>query len=338
MQLKNTSFTLAATMLAFVCTLAASAFGQNNITITSPQSNSTYSYPVQVSATFSGCGGASTGFGYSVESSPFITWGSSNTTINNTDYRLTPGTYSTIHFKGWSGSTLCEADATNVTVTGPAVTVASNIEDYANSAWTYVHDTGTGGTASGTTNLVTGSPCQDSECREFIMTYTDGGGMRGSTSFGHDESATNFVYDTYVYISDNSIANLEFDTNQVWDANNDVLIYGMQCVSSGTWEYTTNSGGAHWNGTTIACKGGPPSWKTDYWHHVQIKVHRDGSGNAYYDSVTLDGVTSQMNDSGFSSFALDWASGDLVLNFQMDGSGSSGSVTAYLDGLTEIYW
>jgi len=119
--------------------------------------------------------------------------------------------------------------------------------------------------------------------------------------FGSDESATNFVYDTYVYVTDPSyLANLEMDTNQVWDSNNDVLIYGTQCASNGYWEYTTNDSGAHWNVSTVTCKGGPPKWQSDYWHHVQIKVHRDGSGNAYYDSVTLDGVTSQLNDSGFS--------------------------------------
>jgi hypothetical protein len=331
---------VAATTVAIVCVLAASAFGQDNITITSPHSNTTYSYPVTVAATFSGCGGTSTGFGYSANSSSFITWGQTNTTINNTDYRLTPGTYATIHFKGWSGSPLCEADATNVTITGPDTTTVSNIEDDPTSDWKYVFDTGTSGSASGTTTLVSGSPCQDSQCREFTMSFTDGGGMRGSISFGTDESATNFVYDTYVYLTNpSSLANLEMDNNQVWDSSNDVLIYGTQCASNGYWEYTTNDSGAHWNVSTVKCEGGPPKWQSDYWHHVQIKAHRDGSGNAYYDSVTLDGVTSQLNDSGFSSFALDWnPNGDLLLNFQMDGNGSSGSVTAYVDGLTEIYW
>jgi len=101
------------------------------------------------------------------------------------------------------------------------------------------------------------------------------------------------------------LANLEMDTNQVWDSNNDVLIYGSsaQVMDIGNTQPTS---GAHWNVSTVTCKGGPPKWQSDYWHHVQIKVHRDGSGNAYYDSVTLDGVTSKLNDSGFSSFALDW--------------------------------
>jgi hypothetical protein len=338
----NLGISVAATMLAVVCVLAASAFGQSgdNITVTAPTTNSTVTWPVQVSATFSGCGGTSTGFGYSVESSPFITWGQSTTVINNTDYRLTPGNYSTIHFKGWSGTPLCELNITNVTVTGPSnITTVPNIEDYPNSQWKWVKDTGTPGTASGTTNLVNGSPCQDSECREFTMTFTDGGGMRGSTSFGSDPNhlATHFVYDTYVYFLNTTeyVQNIELDTNQVWDSNNDVLIYGLQCANDGHWQYTTYSG---WHDSNVTCPK-PSTWSPNSWHHVQLAVHRDDSGNAYYDSVTLDGKTSNFTNAyGNSSFALDWAAGDLVLNFQLDGLGSSGSITAYVDGLTEIYW
>jgi len=97
---QSSSHLSAVTMVAVVCVLAASAFGQDNITITSPHSNTTYSYPVTVAATFSGCGGTSTGFGYSVKQQSFHYLGQTDTTINNTDYRLTPGTYATIHFKG----------------------------------------------------------------------------------------------------------------------------------------------------------------------------------------------------------------------------------------------
>jgi hypothetical protein len=46
-----------ATIFAVVCMLAASAFGQ--ITVTSPTNNSTVAMPVQLTAAFAGCGGAS---------------------------------------------------------------------------------------------------------------------------------------------------------------------------------------------------------------------------------------------------------------------------------------
>jgi hypothetical protein len=328
-----------AAMFAVVCMLAASAIGQ--ITVTSPTNNSSVAMPVQLTAAFAGCGGASSAFGYSVGSSPFITWGKTDTQINSTDYRLTPGTY-VIHFKGWTGSTLCETNI-NVTVTGPSTTTASSIEDQPNSDWTWVFDTGTSGSASGSTSLVSGSPCQDSQCREFTMTYTDGGGMRGSISFGSDptHAATHFVYDTYIYFdSTKDVQNIELDTNQVWDASNDVLIYGLQCANDGKWQYTTKvSGSAHWTDSMVACPVPSTKWAATAWHHVQLAVHRDSSGNAYYDSVTLDGTTTNFTGAdGNSSFALDWAAGDLLLNFQLDGLGANGSITAYADGLTEIWW
>jgi hypothetical protein len=332
----------AAAIATIVCALAANAFGQ--ITVTSPTNNSTVGYPVQLTASFAGCGGSSSGFGYSIGNSPFITWGASNSSISNTDYRLTPGSY-VIHFKGWTGSTLCETNV-NVTVTGPSTTTAPNIE--LNSSYKYVSDSGTGGTAAGTTQLVTGSPCQDSQCRQLSITsYTNDGGMRWSSSFGLDtgDQVTHFVYDTYIYFTNaTDIQNIEMDTNQVWDSNDDVLIYGTQCAtvsSSGKWEYTTNDSGTDtWNQSSYSCPI-PSGWTPNTWHHVQIAVHRDGSGNAYYDSVLLDGKMYDLANSGFSSFALTpkWTAGDLLLNFQIDGKGSSGSVPAfYVDGLTEIYW
>ncbi len=339
MQLKRIGnrVSIAAALYVAVCVLAASAFGQ--ITVTSPANNSTVAMPVQLTANFAGCGGASSGFGYSIGSSPFITWGATTASINNTDYRLTPGTY-VIHFKGWTGSTLCETNV-NVTVTGPSTTTVSNIE--LNSTYNWVSDAGTGGTAAGTTEIVSGSPCQDSECREFaISSYTNDGGMRWSTSFGtdSDDSVTHFIYDTYIYFTNPAdVENVEMDTNQVWDSSGDVLIFGTQCAGTdGKWQYTTDSSGKDtWNASGVSCTV-PSSWSANDWHHVQIAVHRSGA-TAYYDTVIFDGTTYNLNDSGNSSFSLAWALGDLVLNFQIDGKGSSGSIPAfYVDGLTEIYW
>jgi hypothetical protein len=335
-QFNSRSTFVAATIVAVVCMLAAGAFGQ--ITVTSPINNSTVPMPVQLTASFAGCGGASSAFGYSVGSSPFITWGKNTTQINSTDYRLTPGSY-VIHFKGWTGGTLCETN-TNVTVTGPSTTTAANIEDQPTSDWKWVFDMGTSGSASGSTSLAS-SPSQDGQSREFSMTYTNGGGMRGSITFGSDptHAATHFVYDTYIYLTDPaSVQNIELDTNQVWDASNDVLIYGLQCTNNGKWQYTTIlSGSAHWNDSAVTCPL-PRTWLANTWHHVQLAVHRDSSGNAYYDSVTLDGNTSNLNVHGKSTFPLNWGAGILLLNFQLDGLGASGSINAYADGLTEIWW
>jgi hypothetical protein len=60
----------------------------------------------------------------------------------------------------------------------------------------------------------------------------------------------------------------------------------------------------------------------------------------FYDSVTVDGKkTAFSNAFGNSSYSLRWSPpGNLVLNFQLDGKGASGSITAYTDGLTMIWW
>ncbi len=328
----------AAALPCVVCALIISASAQ--ITVTSPTNGSTVPMPVWVRAHNAGCNGNSpNAFGYSIGSSPFITWGITDLDIDATDYRMnSPGTY-TVHFKGWANGTLCPVVDSNVTVNGPASTNDDQID--ADTNWLWVHDTGTGGTATGTTTYPVASPAQDGHSRKFTMSYTSGGGMRGSTSFATDQAATHFVYDAYVYLTDPaSVLNVEMDTNQVWDANGDVLIFGLQCAgATGFWQYTTNvSGKTHWNNTTLACN--PQNWTANTWHHVQLAVHRDGSGNAFYDSIIFDGKTTNLSGvNGNSSFSLGWSPpGNLVLNFQIDGKGASGSITAYVDGLTEIYW
>ena len=297
--------------------------------------------PVWLRAHASSCNGDTnmTGFGYSVESSPFITWGTTNYDIDEVDYRLSsPGTY-VVHFKAWSKSGECPTVDSNVTVTGP--TTSSNTNADADGDWKWVFDTGTKGSASGSMNYPVASPSQDSQSRQFNMTYTNGGGMRGSTSFGVDINANHFIYDTYIYLPNpGNVQNIEMDTNQVYDSSYDVIILGLQCAAgSKTWEYTTiDSTGSHWTPSGQACN--PQTWQANVWHHVQLITHRSG-GTAYYDSVILDGKKVDLNVSGSSHFlpSPHWTPlGNLVLNFQLDGAGSSGSITAYTDGMTMIWW
>jgi hypothetical protein len=79
------------------------------------------------------------------------------------------------------------------------------------------------------------------------------------------------------------------------------------------------------------------NWSTNTWHHVQISYSRDNSGNVTYQAVWLDGVEQQLNVTVPSSFALGWAP-VLLTNFEVDGLGSSGASTVYLDDLTVYRW
>jgi hypothetical protein len=323
----------------------------NGITVASPLNGSTVGSPVLMKATVARCGGAATtAFGYSVDNETALNKGTA-TSIDVSDSTITPGAH-TIHFKAWAGSVLCPVIDSDITVSGssptpptgpviPANAVAvTHIDQMSN--WAEGHDPGTSGDSQGTTSLST-TVTHDGHSREFAMSkYTDGGGEIYHISFGSDENATHFVYDNWVYITDPaSLENLEMDMNQVV-SNGDTIIYGVQCAhGSKTWEYTINAGTrtkthAHWLPSNIHCD--PQSWSANTWHHIQLAYHRDASGNVTYDTASLDGVTTAFSNAvGASAFALGWGS-VLLTNFQLDGAGTEGSVTAYADNLTVYRW
>ncbi|HEY3703563.1 MAG TPA: hypothetical protein VGL22_00780 [Terracidiphilus sp.] len=209
-------------------------------------------------------------------------------------------------------------------------------------AWKGVNDTGVGrGTSAGVTAAIA-SPSLTGSARQFLTSYSNNGGERYYVSFGSDTQAHNFVYDGWVYLAAPSagLANLELDMNQVLD-NGETVIYGIQCDgSTGTWDYTENAGTVqnyvdHWLHSKAACN--PRDWTADTWHRVQFAYSRDDAGNVTYKAVWLDGVEQDLNVTVPSSFALGWGS-VLLTNFQIDGLGGSGAVTAYLDNLNIYRW
>jgi hypothetical protein len=253
-----------------------------------------------------------------------------------------------LHVKSWGNrGASCVTDVA-IHVTPPpthgvppntAITVSGI---HAMPTWKAEYDTGTGsGTAAGVMGLVN-SPAVSGTARQFITTYSNYGGERFHVSFGVDVNATNFFYDTWIYVAapNNDIANIEMDMNQVM-ANGQTVIYGFQCDGwSGTWDYTINAGTAQnpidkWLHTNQSCN--PRSWSTNTWHHVQVSYSRDAQGNVTYKSVWLDGTEQVMNVTGYSAFALGWAP-TLLTNLQIDGIGVSGSGTVYMDNLSITRW
>jgi hypothetical protein len=205
--------------------------------------------------------------------------------------------------------------------------------------WEWNHDPGTPGSSKGSSLYPVTSPSLDNAARGFFVTYSDHGGEIYHLSFAKDTTVSNFVYDTYIYLEEPSqIENIEMDMNQVMSDGRTVILATQCAGTSGTFEYTTiSNGGTHWHPSNIPCN--PKNWTAKTWHHVQIATHRDDSGNVTYDWVNLDGTaTNFKNASGPSAEKLGWAMGDLLLNFQLDGAGSSGSITAYIDELTIHRW
>jgi hypothetical protein len=207
--------------------------------------------------------------------------------------------------------------------------------------WRTKFDPATNGSATGSMTLVS-DPSLSGQTAKFDTAFTNYGGVLYSVTYGKDPVPMNFLYDAQVWIESGSvIGNLEMDNNQVID-NGDTVIYAFQCAGdSNTWDYSENAGTraapiVRWVKSTASCN--PATWTTDTWHHVQISYSRDDVGNVTYHSVWLDGVEAPINETVMSAFSLNWASGDLIANFQVDGTAASGSSTLYLDDLTLSRW
>lgn len=328
--------------VAASCLLAASAISAfATITVSSPANNSQVGSPFTLSASAAKCSSQTvTSMGYTIDG------GTTPITVNGSSLSMSvsaPAGAHTVKVEAWGakGAT-CVSDVAITVISLPSIPLnavsVSSLQTLSN--WQAADDAGTSGTAHGSMSLVS-TPSYGGEALQFVTRFTSDGGERYYAVFGDDTESMNFVWDGWVYLKSTSgIANLEMDMNQVMD-NGQTVIYGMQCDGwSGTWDYTINAGTPanpvdEWVHTAAPCS--VSNWSIKKWHHVQIAFSRDGSGNVTYQSVWLDGVQSQLNATAPSAFALGWAP-VLLTNFQVDGMGSSGSSTVYLDDLTVYRW
>jgi hypothetical protein len=319
------------------------------ITVNSPASGAQVGSPFTLSATAANCSSQNVAaMGYSFDNS------SNTTIIDNTSIdaqiQSSAGAH-TLHVKAWGNQgASCVTDVaisvTNATssatgepvVPSDAISVSS-IQTLG--SWQATNDSTGGGGSSGSMSL-TNSPSLAGNSRKFMTYYSNSGAERYFTSFGDDTTSTNFMYDGWVYIASPSsgIANLEMDLNQVMP-NGETVIFGFQCDGySSTWDYTVNKGtptspSDQWLHSSAYCN--PRGWSANTWHHVQINYSRDDSGNVTYKAVWLDGLEEPINATVPSAFALGWGP-TLLTNFQVDGLGSGGSSTVYLDNLTIYRW
>ena len=316
-----------------------------SVTVNSPVSGNEVHSPFNLSATSVSCSSQPVAsMGYSLDDSTSSTI-ISGTTID-TDVVSSTGSH-TLHVKAWGDKGAgCDTDvqitvsstATSESVVPSNATSVSSLQTFGD--WKEVHDSATPGGSSGSMSLV-GSPSMGGTARKFVTRFSGSGGERYSLSFSDDDTATNFMYDAWVYFggSVSAIGNLELDLNQVMP-NGQTVIYGFQCSAySGTWEFAENAGSPshprpHWISSKAGCN--PRKWSTDTWHHVQIYYSRNDSGVVTYHAVWLDGKEETINATVPSAFDLGWGK-ILNTNFQVDGTGS-GTVTAYLDKFTFYRW
>lgn len=318
-----------------------------SVTVNAPTAGENVTSPFPLSATDSTCEGQSVStMAYSLDDSAQLL-GLVNGTSLSVQVSASAGAHA-LHVKSWGpNNAACDTDlSVNVVSSAPSIipstaAVASNIQTFLN--WKSWFDTGTivgsDTSASASWTPVT-SPSLSGAAMRFVTTYTDNGGMLYYDDFSGskpDSTSQNWFLDTWVYVAspNNGLANVEMDLNQVL-SNGDTVIYGFQCDGwNGVWDYTWTDTGTHWTQSSQPCN--PRNWTTNTWHHVQIYFSRDASENVTYHSVWFDGQQQDINATVHSAIALAWANSN-ILNFQIDGLGASGSITAYLDNVAVYHW
>jgi hypothetical protein len=138
-----------------------------------------------------------------------------------------------------------------------------------------------------------------------------------------------FTYDVYFYGDNLETAQaLEFDINQF--VNNQSFIWGHECrIASGHEWDTWNNQTMHWVKSGIPCNP-----KSNAWNHLIIQAERTSDNQLHFDSITLNGVTSQV-DRYDTPTATTWYG--MTINYQMDGNSQQQPYSVYLDNLNFSY-
>jgi hypothetical protein len=110
------------------------------------------------------------------------------------------------------------------------------------------------------------------------------------------------------------------------------MFFGTQCnhLNGGEWDVLNNET-QHWSATPVPCK------LVNGWNHLTLQFQRAGGNFLVYKSITLNGVTSTINE-GFAPFPVpaDWYG--ITVNYQMDGDSKQSANTTYIDNLSLTYW
>ena len=141
----------------------------------------------------------------------------------------------------------------------------------------------------------------------------------------------NFTYDVYFYGTNLGLSQaVEFDINQFFD--NLGFIWGHECRIAGgnEWDVWDNQN-ARWTPTGIPCYP-----NSNAWNHLTIQVQRTSSNELLYQSITLNGVTNNLNWTFSPGSAVGWYG--VTINYQMDGNYKQQPYdNVYLDELTFTY-
>jgi len=140
----------------------------------------------------------------------------------------------------------------------------------------------------------------------------------------------NFTYDVYFWGSNLELAQaVEFDINQFFD--NLGYIWGHECRVAGgnEWDIWDNLS-QRWVPTGVSCYP-----LNNAWNHLTLQVQRTSNNQLLYESITLNGKTSTLNQYYNPGPAVGWYG--VTINYQEDGNSKQSPYSVYLDQLTFTY-
>lgn len=335
-------------------TVTVTSGGKSGVYVTSPANNSTVGSPVNFTATASSTcnkGVASMGIYTAPNQLAYVVNGASM----NYNLSLSAGTYNTT-VEEWDNCGGAASTPIKITVNGSGSGGGSSFtsiqanggwQGYGQSAPNYVDCSPSpcDGISFWMKQGIS-SPSMDGKAAEYYVGGTTDYGdtlwtnhlIGSQSSEGMPDNnhtlvptLTTFTYDVYFYGTDLSLSQaLEFDINQFFNSMS--FTFGHECVIAGgvgweIWDNATN----HWMTTGIPCK--PLS---NSWNHLTIKVQRTSSNQLYYQSITLNGVTNNVNTTyGHGTAPSDWYG--ITINYQQDGNEYQQGYDVYLDELTFTY-
>ncbi len=142
----------------------------------------------------------------------------------------------------------------------------------------------------------------------------------------------NFIYDADVYVTNWNVTQvLEFDVSMYMNGTG--MIWGQQCdhLGEGAWDIWDNVNGK-WVSTGVACK-----LNNNAWNHVTIQMQRQPDNTLLYQSITVNGVTANINRT-YAPYQVPSSWWGITLNYQMDGNYRQESYNTFVDNLNLTYW
>jgi hypothetical protein len=326
--------------------------GSSGVTVTSPANDSTVGSPVNFKATATTtCSKGVSSMG--IYTAPGVLAYTVQGASLNYNLGLSAGKYNTV-VEEWDGCGGAATTPVTITVSGGSGGEKSFSElqhsggwaDYGQRAPSFVDCSPSPCddiTFSFTQNVK--SPSMSGEAMEMSLGGSEGYGdglwnnhligndsSQGLPDTGHTLVPTlhNFTYDVYFWADNIGLSQaVEFDINQFF--NNQGFIWGHECRVAGgnEWDIWDNVNST-WVPTGIACN--PVS---NSWNHVTIQVQRTSDNQLLYQSITLNGKTSTVNQYYNPGSAPGWYG--VTINYQEDGNSKQSPYSVYLDELTFSY-